>query len=236
MTRTKQIIEATLLFGIATFANSQTAPVVTQTASQSPCANIVALSGAKVDCSHLTPAQAKALENIPAILKTALENQTYLEEILQRLGAISGSAPSLVCSDNASCVVSTGQTGGITAGTVQVDTPPLKLTATLAEAEKWPGMPPSLAKFDHFSILTVTPNVQWQPVAFRFTCDQELKQVQLDMTSFDNDTSLINPGNPKVGYVYRAEPVGAGMPIPVRIFSDVALTKCDTVPVVVTFR
>jgi hypothetical protein len=36
--------------------------------------------------------------------------------------------PPVVCTDSANCGVSTGQTGGITAGTVKIDTPPLKIT------------------------------------------------------------------------------------------------------------
>jgi hypothetical protein len=145
-------------------------------------------------------------------------------------------APATLDCGGGSCAQSFGQTGGVTAGTVRVDTPPLSLTTTLSEVEKPASLSPALARFNHFNILTVTPNVQWQPVAFRFTCDQELKQVQVDMISFDNDTALINPGNLKAGYVYRAEPVGAGMPIPVHIFSDAALTKCETVPIVVTYK
>jgi hypothetical protein len=81
-------LELALLLGVAAIANGQTTPTVTQTAAQSSCVNIVALSGAKVDCSTLTPAQKKALENIPSILKMALENQEYLDEIMKKLDEI----------------------------------------------------------------------------------------------------------------------------------------------------
>ena len=119
MTRLKQSIELLTLFvGIAGVANGQSNPTVNQTGKHGSCINIVALSGAKVDCSHLTPAQSKALENIPTILKMALENQTYLEEILKRLNEVSTNPPPVVCKDNANCGVSTGQTGGITAGQI----------------------------------------------------------------------------------------------------------------------
>jgi hypothetical protein len=118
MLRIRSRAEFALLLGVAASAIGQPAPAVHQTATRSFCSNIVALSGAKVDCSHLTPAQAKALGNIPAVLKTALENQVYLEEILQKLNEISTTPPPVVCKDNANCGVSTGQTGGITAGQI----------------------------------------------------------------------------------------------------------------------
>jgi hypothetical protein len=89
MQKIKPPIELALLLGIAAYASGQTTPTVHQTATRSTCANIVALSGAKVDCSHLTPAQQKALDTIPSILKTALENQDYLDAIMRKLEEMS---------------------------------------------------------------------------------------------------------------------------------------------------
>jgi hypothetical protein len=79
------------LLSIVAASNGQTetAPTVSQSAKGSTCANIVALSGAKVNCSNLTPEQKNALANIPSILKMALENQGYLEGILRRLNEMS---------------------------------------------------------------------------------------------------------------------------------------------------
>lgn len=85
MGRNRAIIELGVAFCVAISAGSQTTPTVRQTASQSSCSNIVALSGARVDCLHLTPAQSKALDSIPSILKMTLENQDYLNTILNRL-------------------------------------------------------------------------------------------------------------------------------------------------------
>ena len=89
MKRTRTAIELMLIVWFAAFAIGQTAPTVHQTATRSSCSNIVALSGAKVDCSNLTPAQKKALENIPAILKMALANQDYLDSIMAKLNEMS---------------------------------------------------------------------------------------------------------------------------------------------------
>lgn len=86
---TKTIAEMAMFFAVTALAGGQTAPAVTQTASQSPCANIVALSGARVDCNNLTTAQKKALSDIPAILRMAIENQGYLDAILKKLNEMS---------------------------------------------------------------------------------------------------------------------------------------------------
>lgn len=61
-------------------------PSIEQKAEKSVCANIVALTGnVNMNCSNLsslTPAQKKALADIPEILKMALANQNYLDAIL----------------------------------------------------------------------------------------------------------------------------------------------------------
>jgi hypothetical protein len=89
MRTTSLIIEAVLLFGVIVTASGQAAPNVNQTATRTSCSNIVALSGAKVDCTHLTQAQSNALANIPAILKMAIESQNYLDAILKQLQEMS---------------------------------------------------------------------------------------------------------------------------------------------------
>jgi hypothetical protein len=85
MAKIRRAIEFSLCLGIACSAWGQSALSANQTAMKSSCSNIVALSGAKVDCSNLTPAQMKALQSIPEILKTALENQGYLDAIMKKL-------------------------------------------------------------------------------------------------------------------------------------------------------
>ena len=96
MLKIKPAIEVMLLLGVIAPSRGQTAPSVRQTAKQSSCSNIVALAGAKVDCSNLTPAQKKALANIPSILKLAIENEDYLDAILKKLDEMSASQPSVV--------------------------------------------------------------------------------------------------------------------------------------------
>src|SRR5664279_3403008 len=85
MRKINLILKLALLIGVATPISGQTVPNVSQNATQSTCSNIVALSGARVNCSNLTPAQKKALADVPSILKMALENQGYLEAILAKL-------------------------------------------------------------------------------------------------------------------------------------------------------
>jgi hypothetical protein len=101
MRTTNLIIETALLLSVVGTASGQAAPNVNQTATRSNCSNIVALSGAKVDCSHLTPEQSKALANIPAILKMAIENQSYLEAIKAKMDEMSAQQTTTVVNANA---------------------------------------------------------------------------------------------------------------------------------------
>jgi hypothetical protein len=68
----------------------QTSPTIKQESEKSTCSNIVALVGnINLNCSKLTPAQKKALEDIPTILRMALKNQDYLDSIKKELDEIS---------------------------------------------------------------------------------------------------------------------------------------------------
>jgi hypothetical protein len=89
MRKIKTAIELAVITCVSAFASSQTGPNVHQTATKSSCVNIVALSGAKVDCSNLIPAQKKALAEIPSILKMTFENQNYLDAIMKKLEEMS---------------------------------------------------------------------------------------------------------------------------------------------------
>jgi hypothetical protein len=67
----------------------QTTPSVTQNAKKSSCSNIVALAGdVKIDCSTLTPAQQKIIENIPALLHKILANQLDPDAVMSKLEEI----------------------------------------------------------------------------------------------------------------------------------------------------
>jgi hypothetical protein len=71
-----------------------TQPTIQQKSEKSTCANIVALAGnVDLNCSSLTPAQSKAISNIPAILKMTLENQNYLDAIMKQLQEMSKTQP-----------------------------------------------------------------------------------------------------------------------------------------------
>jgi hypothetical protein len=57
-------------------AIGQTTPTVQQKAEKTVCSNIVALTGnVDIKCSTLTPAQEKAIESVPGLLKKILANQ-----------------------------------------------------------------------------------------------------------------------------------------------------------------
>ncbi len=67
----------------------QTASSVTQDAKNSSCSNIIALAGdVKVDCSSLTPAQQKIIENIPAVLHKILKNHLDTDAVMAKLDEI----------------------------------------------------------------------------------------------------------------------------------------------------
>jgi len=96
MLKTKLTAELALTLTVmALAAGGQQAPTIHQNAEQSSCSNIVAMSGAKVDCANLSPAQRKALQNIPAIMKSVLENQDSLDAILKKIGEMQKAAASL---------------------------------------------------------------------------------------------------------------------------------------------
>jgi hypothetical protein len=90
---TKLSIRTALLVACLCGAAISQTPTVQQKSEKSTCTNILALAGnINMNCSDLTPAQKKALADIPAILKMALTNQNYLEAILQKLNDMSQSS------------------------------------------------------------------------------------------------------------------------------------------------
>jgi hypothetical protein len=153
MRKINLILKLTLLIGVATPISGQTVPNVSQNATQSTCSNIVALSGARVNCSNLTPAQKKALADVPSILKMALENQGYLEAILAKLNEMPKD-PSVNVQSGA--VVSFGQQGGITAGQVVITLDDM-VPAGIAWSQRSvaPVHPDSLP---YVTQITLTPN------------------------------------------------------------------------------
>jgi len=112
--KNKAFCSCTLFLLAAQSAHGQT---IVQHSHESVCSNIVALTGdVKLNCSNLTPAQKKAIEQIPAVLKMALTNQEYLAAIEAKLDEVSKPGPAVVVQSGG--VASVGQMGGVTAGTV----------------------------------------------------------------------------------------------------------------------
>jgi len=71
-------------------ALGQGTPNVKQESTQSTCTNIVALTGnVDIKCSNLSPAQAKALADIPGILKMLISNQKFLDSVMEKFDQIS---------------------------------------------------------------------------------------------------------------------------------------------------
>ena len=60
---------------VTALGSGQSPPNVGQESGSSPCSNIVAIAGAPVNCSNLTPQQRKMIEAIPGLLKKMLTNQ-----------------------------------------------------------------------------------------------------------------------------------------------------------------
>jgi hypothetical protein len=72
-----------------TVASQACGQTVTLRSDRSICSNVVALTGdVKINCANLTQAQKKAIEEIPAILKTALTNEQYLQAIKTKLDEV----------------------------------------------------------------------------------------------------------------------------------------------------
>jgi hypothetical protein len=168
----------TLLFvlGIASCAGyAQTKPATIQQQSErSICANVVALAGnVDMKCSNLTPAQIKAIAEIPAILKTALTNQAYLEAIKAKMDEMTQSGTTVIVHSGG--VASVGQTGGITAGVVNVNEPTIPKFLGVEQVTKYgrgytypdkdsEGHPITYAKFYSDSI--------WDKSIFVVGCDR----------------------------------------------------------------
>jgi hypothetical protein len=63
------------LMAFSALGSGQSPPDVGQESGAAPCSNIVAIAGATVNCSNLTPEQRKMIEAIPGLLKKMLTNQ-----------------------------------------------------------------------------------------------------------------------------------------------------------------
>lgn len=93
----KFVVFGTILSAVCMAQTKDT--TIQQKADKSLCANVVALTGdVNLNCSTLSPSQAKAIKEIPAILKLALANQQYLSDILAKLEEVSRKSPLAVSS------------------------------------------------------------------------------------------------------------------------------------------
>jgi hypothetical protein len=76
------LISTITMLVVGTSAFSQASTTVKQAAEQSICSNVVTLTGnTNVNCSNLTAAQKRAIEEIPKIMKMALDSQKFLQSI-----------------------------------------------------------------------------------------------------------------------------------------------------------
>ncbi len=86
MRRNHLLIPSAMLFVLASKAIGQNPPTVKQEAKSSPCSNIVALAGdVKIDCSSLTSAQQKIIENIPSLLRRIIAHQSDADAVIAKL-------------------------------------------------------------------------------------------------------------------------------------------------------
>jgi hypothetical protein len=79
------------------------------------------------------------------------------------------------CAPGASCAQSSGQQGGITAGTINIGPPPpppLKLTMSVSEQS-------GDEKFKYQKVVTITTNVTLSPVAIGIVCDAPVEYVSM---------------------------------------------------------
>jgi len=87
---TRSIVKAALFAAfLPAVCLGQPQTEVHQDADRSSCSNIVALTGnVNVNCSTLTPAQLRAIQKIPDLVKEILENKTEAQAILAKLDEI----------------------------------------------------------------------------------------------------------------------------------------------------
>jgi hypothetical protein len=212
MIKIQPSIEIALLLGMAMFVNGQTIPTVHQTASRSSCSNIVALSGAKVDCSHLTPAQKKAMENIPAILKMTIENQNYLDAIMQKLADMSGPQQPAVNIAPGGFAVSGGTVVNPAVNNFAPQ-PHISWTQNQIEAKDGKGQTKIVLTVDHLVELP----------AFGITCDIPCSVIDVSMQAtgmFSLQGIFASPNPTIAGFELAApRPLGPGIPIVVWVLS-----------------
>jgi len=85
MRRSRLPILSVVIFLLASNAIGQNPPV-TQKAENSPCSNIVALTGdVKINCSSLTPAQQKLIDGIPTLLRNIIAHQNDVDAVMAKL-------------------------------------------------------------------------------------------------------------------------------------------------------
>jgi hypothetical protein len=91
------------------------------------------------------------------------------------------------CAPGASCAQSNGQQGGITAGTINVGPPPLRLD--------WTTSPATNGRFPYAQQVIVTANVAFQPVSLIIVCDQEIKEVSPKGFMIRSDSGVTQQSN-----------------------------------------
>ena len=174
MQKMRLTTEAVLLLSVIGTASGQAAPNVNQAATRSSCSNIVALSGAKVDCFHLTQEQSRTLAEIPGILKLALENRGYYEEIMAKLREFSPSTTTIAPNTNGPDSVAVGvNNGNITVHPVDPPPPPpiqdVRIVSMGWVSSATPGYPYDLR-------LVLQTNVVISPPSFKFACDAPIAE------------------------------------------------------------
>lgn len=106
--------------------------------------------------------------------------------------------------------LSVNQQGGITVGTINLESPPLKLEWTAN-----PLQPDE--KFQYRETVNVTTNIVFQPVSLIVICDQEIKDITAMGLMYRADFAVTQQDN-KIGYVYYESPAlvpGVGLTITV---------------------
>lgn len=116
--------------------------------------------------------------------------------------------------------VSFNQQGGITAGTVNIQTPPLTITWSVRNEaggnDSW--------KFE--KIVTVTPNVEWHPVSVAIFCDQEIKAVMPEGVFYGLRTGQ-DTTRKVVAIYFPNPPQAANTSISFEVFSDQEFNVLD---------
>jgi hypothetical protein len=131
---------------------------------------------------------------------------------------------SVSCAPGAICGISSGQTGGVTAGVAFVDTPPLKITWTAKDIMS------NLPQFAYAQQITVSVNTQLVPVSLEIVFDSDIGALFPEAGVFNDLIHRVLPDN-HTGLLKYSDPLSPGVPLTIDVYGKQAFTVKDVIRV-----